>query len=58
MLEPASNVRNTGPGTVPPSVPRAVVTESMFDKGYFLLELAPEDELKWQAAWDEFLAGA
>jgi len=49
---------NTGPGTVPPSLPRAVVTERMFDEGYFLLELAPEDELKWQTAWEEFQAGA
>lgn len=49
---------NKGPGTVPPSLPRAVVTEGMFSKGVFLLELAPEDELKWQTAWEEFLAGA
>lgn len=49
---------NKGPGTVPPSVPRAVVTEEMFDKGMWLLELAPEDELKWQTAWEEFQAGA
>ena len=49
---------NTGPGTVPPSLPRAVVTEAMFETGYFLLELGPEDELKWQTAWEEFQAGA
>lgn len=49
---------NKGPGTVPPSLPRAVVTQEMFDKGMWLLELAPEDELKWQTAWEEFQAGA
>jgi spermidine/putrescine transport system substrate-binding protein len=49
---------NTGPGTVPPSLPRAVVTEGMLKKGLWLLELAPEDELKWQTAWEEFQAGA
>lgn len=49
---------NKGPGTVPPSVPSAVVTEDMFSTGYFLLELTPEDELKWQTAWEEFKAGA
>lgn len=49
---------NTGPGSVPPSEPRAVVTEDMFQKGYFLLELTPDDELKWQTAWEDFQAGA
>jgi spermidine/putrescine transport system substrate-binding protein len=49
---------NKGPGTVPPSVPRAVVTEGMLKKGLWLLELAPDDELKWQTAWEEFQAGA
>ncbi|HEU4354685.1 MAG TPA: hypothetical protein VFT27_03775, partial [Actinomycetota bacterium] len=49
---------NKGPGTVPPSVPRAVVTGEMLDKGLWLLELAPEDELKWQTAWEEIVAGA
>ena len=49
---------NKGPGTVPPSVPRAVVTGEMLDKGLWLLELTPEDELKWQTAWEEIVAGA
>jgi spermidine/putrescine transport system substrate-binding protein len=49
---------NKGPGTVPPSEPRAVVTEGMLKDGLWLLELAPADELKWQTAWEEFQAGA
>jgi spermidine/putrescine transport system substrate-binding protein len=49
---------NKGPGTVPPSEPRAVVTEQMLNDGLWLLELAPTDELKWQTAWEEFQAGA
>lgn len=49
---------NKGPGTVPPSEPRAIVTEDMLKKGLWLLELAPADELKWQTAWEEFQAGA
>jgi spermidine/putrescine transport system substrate-binding protein len=65
-MDPASLIQaelgqyapNAGPGPVPPSLPRAVVTEDMFDKGYFLLELTPDDELKWQTAWEVFKAGA
>jgi spermidine/putrescine transport system substrate-binding protein len=49
---------NKGPGTVPPSLPRAIVREEMFKQGYFELELTPEDELKWQTAYQNFLAGA
>jgi spermidine/putrescine transport system substrate-binding protein len=49
---------NTGPGVVPPSVPKAVVTQDNFDTGSFLLELSPEVDGMWQDAWDEFKAGA
>jgi spermidine/putrescine transport system substrate-binding protein len=49
---------NKGPGAVPPSLPRAIVTEDMFKKGYFLLELTPNVDLMWQTAWEQFQAGA
>jgi spermidine/putrescine transport system substrate-binding protein len=51
-------VPGPGPGTVPPSLPRAIVYEDMFKKGYFELELSPADEMKWQTAWQNFQAGA
>jgi spermidine/putrescine transport system substrate-binding protein len=50
---------NKGPGTVPPSVPLAVVQKDMFEGDFlFLGELSPEDELKWQTAYQNFQAGA
>lgn len=49
---------NKGPGSVAPSLPRAIVREEMFAQGYFELELSPDDELKWQTAYQNFLAGA
>lgn len=41
-------------GDVPKSLPLAVVTEEDFKAGYSILELAPDDDDKWQDAWDEF----
>lgn len=41
-------------GDVPESLPLAIVTEKDFDDGYSILELSPEDDGKWQDAWDEF----
>jgi len=51
---------NTGPGSVPPSLPLAVVRKEMFAGGDFLFlgELSAEDEMKWQTAYQDFLAGA
>jgi spermidine/putrescine transport system substrate-binding protein len=47
-----------GPGTVPPSVPKAIVAEGDFNVGYRLLELDPKTDTLWQNAWDDFIAGA
>jgi hypothetical protein len=30
----------------------------MFKNGYYLLELTPDVELRWQTAWEDFKAGA
>ena len=50
---------NKGPGTVPPSVPQAIVRKEMFEGDFlFIGELSAEDELKWQTAFQDFLAGA
>jgi spermidine/putrescine transport system substrate-binding protein len=47
-----------GPGTVPPTLPTAIVRESDFDTGYFLMELPPEADAIWQDHWDDLIAGA
>jgi spermidine/putrescine transport system substrate-binding protein len=43
---------------VPAHLASTVVREEDFDVGYTLLELAPEDDVKWQTIWAEFQAGA
>ena len=44
---------------MPPSLPLAVVQKDMFEGDFlFLGELSPEDELKWQTAYQNFQAGA
>jgi spermidine/putrescine transport system substrate-binding protein len=47
-----------GPGVVPPTLPTAIVRESDFETGYFLMELPPEADAIWQDHWDNFVAGA
>jgi spermidine/putrescine transport system substrate-binding protein len=42
---------------VPPHLASCVVRPEDFDKGYSLLELAPEVDAKWQSIWAEFKAG-
>jgi spermidine/putrescine-binding protein len=44
-------------GVVPPTVPKAIVTEDMMQKGYQLAELDPEVDQMWQNAWDQIKAG-
>jgi spermidine/putrescine transport system substrate-binding protein len=44
-------------GVVPPTVPKAIVTEDMMQKEYQLAELDPEVDQMWQNAWDQIKAG-
>lgn len=43
---------------VPPHLASTIVREEDFDRGYTLLELAPEVDARWQNIWSEFKAGA
>ena len=43
---------------VPEHLASTVVREEDFDKGYTLLELAPEVDAVWQNIWAEFKSGA
>ena len=54
-LNPGSLIKQ---GYVPPNLKAAVVHPRDFDKGHFLLELAPEVDQLWHSAWEQFKAGA
>jgi spermidine/putrescine transport system substrate-binding protein len=43
---------------LPPNLKTATVLPAWFDTGYRLLELSPEVDNRWHAAWQEFKAGA
>jgi len=43
---------------LPPNLKTATVLPAWFDTGYRLLELSPEVDNLWHAAWQEFKAGA
>jgi spermidine/putrescine transport system substrate-binding protein len=45
-------------GIVPKSLTQAVVTEDMFKQGLTPIELTPDCDQMWLAAWDEIKAGA
>jgi spermidine/putrescine transport system substrate-binding protein len=42
---------------VPKSLPDAIMRPEDFDRGYLLLELAPNVDAMWHAVWQEFQAG-
>jgi spermidine/putrescine transport system substrate-binding protein len=44
-------------GVVPKHLETTIVRQEDFDKGYTLLELAPDVDERWQAIWAEFKAG-
>jgi spermidine/putrescine transport system substrate-binding protein len=44
-------------GVVPPTVPKAIVTEEQMQNGYQLAELRSNIDQMWQDAWDEIKAG-
>ena len=54
-LDPASLVDQE---LLPANLRTATVLPEQFDRGYRLLELAPEVDDRWHAAWQEFKAGA
>jgi spermidine/putrescine transport system substrate-binding protein len=54
---PSINPAELVPKVIPPTLSEAVVQPSYFDKGHFLLELTPEAQSLWTAAWDEIKAG-
>lgn len=54
-LEPRELIKD---GYVLETLEPAIVTESAFDTGYYLLALPPAVDALWQDAWSEFKSGA